>query len=338
MAEAALGIDPAAAKQAARTHEEETFAALVKEFEKFASRRKGWLAEKQIIYAQLMPLWRTRPVREITRREVRSLVETKALTAPVMANRLLAEVSRLFNFGVDREWLDASPAHRMKRPGVETSRDRVLRTNELNELWAALGETSAEDDGDPRPRLTATLNDAFKVLLLTAQRVGEVCSMRWTDVDLEKGWWNLPGSATKNGADHRVPLTDTVAELLARRLQTAKGDAVFVFSTRKGTNVSARAKKAASHLSRGLSFSFRAHDLRRTAASGMAEAGISRDHVGQVLNHRSVTHRSITAVYDRYSYDREKRSALEMWERTLLRIVSGTATNGGRIVAFGAHA
>jgi hypothetical protein len=54
--------------------------------------------------------------------------------------------------------------------------------------------------------------------------------------------------------------------------------------------------EAASTLSRKLSFEFRAHDLRRTGASRMAEAGVDRFHIAHVLNHRSVTHSTVTAT------------------------------------------
>ena len=90
---------------------------------------------------------------DITRREIRDLVEQKAKTAPIMANRLLARISRLFSF--------------------------VLSCSELKELWRVLHQTDAKDaQGRSLPRLSQTLNDAFLVLLLTAQRGGEVWRMR----------------------------------------------------------------------------------------------------------------------------------------------------------------
>jgi hypothetical protein len=83
-----------------------------------------------------------------------------------------------------------------------------------------------------------------------------------------------------------------------------------------------RAKKAAAILCKGgVSFQFRAHDLRRTAASYMGEAGVDRFHIAHVLNHRSVTHSTVTAIYDRYRYDKEKRAALEKWAEVLCGIV-----------------
>ncbi len=328
--EAGLGRDPREGKRLARQDEVRTVAALVKRYSDRASSRKGWPEEHRIHQNEILPAWGNRPVRQITRGDVRDLIDAKAKTAPVMANRLLAQVSRLLNEAVDLDWIDANPALRLpRRP--EKSRARVLNADELRELWAALHETEATRNGEPVPRLTEPLNDAFVTLLLTGQREGEVARMRWADVDLAAGWWVIPGEMTKNGSDQRVPLVASVVDLLGRRLQLAKHDATYVFSTRRGTNVYARLKKAASSLSRGLSFSFQAHDLRRTVASGMGEAGISREHIAHVLNHRSVTRSSVTAIYDRYSYDREKIAALEVWERVLRgllneRIVSRVLT------------
>lgn len=59
---------------------------------------------------------------------------------------------------------------------------------------------------------------------------------------------------------------------------------------------------------------FRGHALRRSAASATASAGVPRLVIGKVLNHAELT---VTAAYDRYSYDAEKRQALVMWGRRL---------------------
>lgn len=349
-AEAALGNDPAGAKQETRDRNKDTVAALIAEYERVSSNKRSWSEERRTLHVEVLPVWKNRLVSEITRRDVRSLIEGKAASAPVMANRLLSRISRLFNFALDREWIDANPAHRMTPPAKEVSRDRVLTAEELRELWIALSETARTDDtGASVNRLTPVLNAAFRTMLLTAQRSGEVCRMRWADVDLLEGWWTLPGAATKNGADHRVPLTASAIEIIAGQLQTAKPDAVYVFSTQVDrvrvnrskpatthrTSIADRAKKAASFLSRGLSFEFRAHDLRRTAASGMAQAGVPREHIAHVLNHRSVTQASITAIYDRYNYGAEKRSALERWEASLRSTTDSVgSTRSARVLAF----
>src|SRR5262249_31918790 len=73
---------------------------------------------------------------------------------------------------------------------------------------------------------------------------------------------------------------------------------------------------------------FRAHDLRRTAASLMTGMGVSRLVVGRILNH---VESGATAVYDRHSYDREKREALEVWARRLKLIVTDLKEAGAGV-------
>src|SRR3546814_18600605 len=59
------------------------------------------------------------------------------------------------------------------------------------------------------------------------------------------------------------------------------------------------------------------HDLRRTAASGMARLGQPVHVVEAALNHKSGTIKGVAAVYNRYSYADEKRTALEAWANFL---------------------
>lgn len=334
MGDVAHGDDPAQDKQARR--EAETFKGLVKAYLEVAEKRhRSWKEEKRIIDKDLLPEFGFRLLADIRRRDVRELVEAIARKrkAPVMANRTLGVLSRMFNFALDREWIEASPATRIPEPGEERSRDRVLGDDELRELWVNLeslakqvepaDDDDSKGDGEKKPHITPATAQAFQVQLLTAQRPGEVRSMRWADVDLEKGWWSIPGAVAKNGQAHRVPLTKTAVEILKPRLKAAGEDAIFVFENCRGAgSVAHRGKKAASVLCKSLTFEFRAHDLRRTAATRMAEAGVPRDHIAKVLNHVEGGP-AATRVYDRYDYDSEKRQALERWARRLMAIIEG---------------
>ena len=172
-------------------------------------------------------------MRELTRRDVRALIERIAERAPVMANRVLAVVRKMLNFAVDHDWIDANPAARVKKPAPEASRDRVLTVDEVRRLWRLLSHfpTTTERPAPGRKRAQGKTDDplcpvsrwlaaALKVRLLTAQRGGEVARMRWSDLDLERakdgavtrGWWTIPGGFTKNGAAHRVPIAADVAD------------------------------------------------------------------------------------------------------------------------------
>jgi integrase len=76
---------------------------------------------------------------------------------------------------------------------------------------------------------------------------------------------------------------------------------------------------------------FTIHDLRRTAASGMAGLRFPPHIVEAVLNHRSGTRRGVAGVYNRHDYRDEKRAALEAWGRHVLSLVDGQPDNVVRL-------
>jgi len=89
-------------------------------------------------------------------------------------------------------------------------------------------------------------------------------------------------------------------------------------------------RKATGRLRDLADLDFRPHDLRRTAASLMTSSGIQRIVVQKILNHVET---GVTAVYDRYSYDNEKRVALEAWGRQVAAIVAGESS-ATKVLAF----
>jgi len=299
-------IDPALARLDGRRGE--SVADLCAEYlERHAKRHKrSWKEDERIINAEVLPRWRYRPVKQLTRSDVRDAIEEIAERAPTMANRVLALVRKMLNFAVEREWLEANPATLLKKPGVERSRDRVLTEDEILAVWDAFEE-----------QLSPTMAAAFKVRLLTGQRGGEVLGMEWTRLDFHGGWWEIPGTLTKNGEVHRVPLVPAALAILREQRARVPESVPWVFANEFGTgSVHHRAKKVAGRMSKLLDFTFRGHDLRRTCATGMAEAGVPVESIAKVLNHVDRGARA-TRVYDRYSYDREKRAALETWARRL---------------------
>jgi integrase len=299
---ASKGTDPASEKQEGRRAE--TVDDLATEYiERHAKRHKrSWKEDGRILRANILPSWRQRAIKDITRKDVRMLVEAIAARgAPIMANRTTALLSKLFKFALDNELIDTSPAVRITRPAAEQKRDRVLTPDELRALWQSFGSLSAE------------MGAFYKLRLLTAQRGGEVSSMRWEDVDLTSGWWTIPAERSKNGLAHRVPLSAQALALVSTLRSTAKPDAEYVLEGARGRR---QQSEAAATLTVP---DFRGHDLRRTAASLMAGSGTARLTIGKILNH---VERDITAVYDRHSYDAEKRMALDGWDQMLTSILT----------------
>jgi len=115
-----------------------------------------------------------------------------------------------------------------------------------------------------------------------------------------------------------------------QRKVATRSNTFFVGS---GASVRDRAKKAPARIARVLQIEFRDHDLRRTAATKMAEAGVPRQHISAVLNHVEGGARA-TRVYDRYCYDNEKRAALKIWGRRLHTILKHQGA--AKVLAFGA--
>jgi integrase len=316
--EASKGSDPATEKQAGRTAE--TIGDLAELYiEKWAKpKKRSWKADDNLLRRKVLPTWRHRAIVDITRRDCLTLVELVAATAPIVANRVASLLSKLFNFALDRGLVPVSPATRIPRPGQERQRDRVLTDDDLRTLWQSF-------DG-----LEPMMGAFYKLRALTAQRGGEVASMRWPDVDLEAGWWTVPSTRSKNKLAHRVPLNPSALALLLTLRATAAADAVFVLGAKhRSKGAGARGKRQQSAAAQTFTVDdFRGHDLRRTAASIMASGGIPRLTISKILNH---VERSVTAVYDRHSYDAEKAAALAWWDAKLMAIISGKKSD---VLAF----
>ena len=322
LGDVARGDDPAATKQAEQRAG--TFRELADLYlEKHAKRRKrSWRADERMLNVDLLPVLGATRAKDVTRREVRALIEAVANRgAPILANRTLALVRKVFNFGLDDEFpgLQGNPCARITPPGVEQRRDRVLTPDEIKRVWTALDRVHP---------LTAAV---FRLRLLTAQRGGEVLGMQWDELHLEDEkdcWWTIPAERSKNKLPHRVPLSPPVVEILTG-LATGASNWVFPSPTVKDQRIRYSTKAMAKVRERS-GVDFVAHDLRRTAASMMASAGVNRVVIGKILNHAEP---GVTAVYDRHSYDAEKRQALDVWARLLDDILQHPARRA-RVVQF----
>jgi integrase len=259
----------------------------------------------RILRVELVPALGHLKPEEVKRGEIRALVDRLSDRAPVMANRVFEVTRRLYTWAIGKDLVETSPCVGLSKPSPETQRDRVLTEEEIRAVWAGC---------DAEPGIIA---DAFRLMLVTAQRRGEVLSMRWQDVD--GSWWTIPAELAKNGLAHRVPLSRQALAILERLRKRANGP--WVFPSPTTARPIENPQKAAERLrERSKVADLRLHDLRRTAASLMTGMGISRLTVKKILNHAE---RDVTAVYDRHSYDPEKRTALDAWGRRLDAIVSG---------------
>lgn len=287
-----------------------TFSYLATEYiEKYAKEKKrSWQEDQRVITRDLLPVWAEQKAQDIQRKDVIVLLDKiVARGARIQANRTLALIRKMYNWGIGRDLVETNPCTQIQAPGKEVQRDRVLSKAEIRATWSAFEAQS--------PLIAAM----FKLRLVTAQRGGEVCSMAWTDIDLEGGWWRIPAERAKNGLAHRVPLSGLAISILTF-LHEKSGTSEWIFpSPVRSAGYIANVQKAAERVRRSADIDdFVLHDLRRTAASYMTSLGVSRLVVSKILNH---VEPGVTRVYDRYSYDNEKRNALERWSEYLVACV-----------------
>ena len=305
LSEVVRGEDPQGEKEASR--QALTFGELAEVYlERHAKvKKKRWKEDARMLRVDLLPSWKSRPAAGIGRREVSEILDgVVARGAPIMANRVKALISTIYNFGIGRGLVETNPSQGVPLPAKARQRDRVLSDEEMVAVWEAL-----EQEG-------LIMGATFKMRLLTAQRGSEVLSMRWSD--LADGWWTIPAEVAKNGLSHRVPLSPQVLGLLEElRPITGQSEWVFASPRKAGAHITA-VQKAAERIVRRCGVEFVPHDLRRTAASFMTSMRVSRLVVSKILNH---VESGITAVYDRHSYDGEKREALELWGERLAELL-----------------
>ena len=270
------GADPASIRRERRAELEKdsrnTFGAVVADFlAKYRTRQKRKPADRtmteltRVLRSALFADWTDRPVTQITRRDIMDAADILVGQGhETAANRYLTYLKMLFGWAVERGILADDPTASVKKPGAETSRDRVLSAEELRAVWHATAPTQG-DRGD-------LFGPIVKVLMMTGQRRNEVAGMRWAEVDVAAGMWTLPAGRAKNHREHLVPLAAPVLALLRDRHaeQAAMGlKTAFVFTSAGTVPFSGWSRSKTRLDTRANIAPWTLHDLRRTLVTRM---------------------------------------------------------------------
>ncbi len=329
--EVAKGVDPAGAARVAKTEaeakaERDRVSAVIDLFiERHAKpKQKSWVETRRVFDREVIPFWGARTLGSITRAEVHELLDRVVdRGSPIMANRVLAAVRKLFNWSVERGLVAASPCDKIKAPGAERSRDRILTDAELRAVWEA-----GDAVGWP-------FGPLVQLLLLTGQRREEVGAMRWAELDLDAGIWTLPKERAKNAKAHLVPLSPQAVAILRKvpRIEV-EGAPGYVFTTTGATSISgfSKAKSRVDALvARELGETPPAwviHDLRRTFASNLARLGTALPTIERLLNHISgPSFGGVAGVYQRHGFEPEMRRAVDAYGDFIGRLVDRSGSN-----------
>lgn len=256
---------------------------------------------KRLLNAVFMPVWKGRALSTLSKGDVLTILDERMERGtPSAAIHAYAAIRKFFNWCLERDLLTASPCINLKPPAKKKSRNRVLTDKELGTVWR-----SSRSEGYP-------FGTIVQLLSLTAQRRGEVAGMRWSEIDDKRAIWTIPPERTKNGKQHSVPLTPRARALL-KLVPRFEGDQVF---PKRGKPEEAYAgySKGKRSLNADVGITdWTLHDLRRTAATRMAELGVAPHIVEKILNHTTGTFGGVAGVYNRFEYQKEMRAALSLW-------------------------
>jgi integrase len=282
-----------------------------------------WAEKRARLLSDELKVLHTKPAALIKRADIVSLIDKLQGRSHASARVLFADIRPIFAWALDRAAIEVNPIAGMRGPQPLDARDRVLSDEEIKAFWEAASE------------LSWPFENVFKVLLLTGQRREEVAGMRWREVDLDAGQWTIAKERCKNGRAHTVDLSPEAVRMLdplgdeaAPRLAKSAEDEDFVFSTTGRTPVSGFSKAKTRIDARmksilGEKFQpWRTHDLRRTAASGMAALNFQPQVIERVINHVSGAQGGLVGVYQRHEYREERRRAIMAWDAHVMRLVS----------------
>jgi len=339
------GISPATQKQvkkqeAINNRQAESVQDLADEWiSRYVEReRKRPELAREILNANVLSSLGKVKCKELTRRDVIQMLDKIVdRGARSMANRTLSLMKQMLQFGVERGILTVNVCADIKKKsvgGVEKGRDRNLSYKEIKAFWLTV-ETFTTHKSVPL---------ALKILLITAQRRGEIATAEWSHLDLEdKKVWTIPAANSKNKKEHHVPLSPTAVELF-KRLKTLSGKSRFVMPSPQTNPITATASgvkkrhddvgsldaldkhfteraitKAVERHAPSIGIAhWTPHDLRRTASTQLARLGVMPHVKEKILNHALPP---MMAIYDHHDYMEERRVGLHQLAVKVLEIV-----------------
>lgn len=289
---------------------------------------QGWLWEKHVA-----PRLGPHRLADIDRPLVRAALRDIGKTAPPTANRALGLVRHMLNVAVDDGILSATPLASMPSVFKEVSRDRVLADEEIRTLWRALDEAPARRD----IAVSHLPCVAIRLCLILGARVGDVAAIQAAEIDPVTRVWTIPATRFKGRRAHTLPLSDVAVVQLERAFEAPFGHwqgHAFKNSKHDGQPIDRMSITRAMQrvtLATGMARAT-PHDLRRTMATLMASEriGLAPHVVTAVLGHKA-DGTKVTQIYNRHTYDKEKRAALQAWSDLLEEIVSGTPRSSGTV-------
>jgi integrase len=221
-----------------------------------------------------------------------------------------------YQWAVKRGSLKENPFANLPLAPV-VKRERTLTDDELRLVWKA-----TEGPG--------SFNAIVRILILTGQRREEVAGMTWGELAPDLSTWTIPASRAKNNAEHIVPLSPQ-AQAIVRAAPRIERTGDLVFPGQRGVFAGWSNAKDDLDAASGVT-DWWLHDLRRSVATNLQKLGVRLEVTESILNHISGSRSGIVGVYQKYTWDDEKRLALDRWAVRLDAILDGESDR--KVVAF----
>jgi integrase len=270
---------------------------------------------RRIVAKYILPHWGELPFTGILRSDAARLLDhVEDHHGAAQADAVLSVLRMVGNWHRDRTDDYASPFAGIKRRVAKQNRkrSRILSDPEIRRIWRGAEKAGA-------------FGTLVKLLLLTAQRLEKVRTMRWSDIGRD-GTWTIGTETREKGNAGVLKLPKLALEIIRAQPSLVGND--FVFAGKNGPQSFEHRHKLAFDKLSGVS-GWRLHDLRRTARSLMSRAGILNDYAELVLGHARP---GVEVIYDLHRYEAEKAAALRKLAALIERIIHSPA--GDNVVSL----
>ena len=250
-----------------------------------------------------IPFIGRKPVSKITTGDVVTVLEPIWLTKPETGRQVRERLSVVLDWVIAKGYRTDNPASKAIAKSLPKQTQRVTHFKALP--FAGVGDAVRrvkETDAWTGTKL------CFELLVLTATRSGETRCADWQEFDVEGATWTIPAERTKNGMEHRIPLSDAALDVLRRARELSAGVGL-VFPSERGKAMS---DSTLSKLLRKNRIATTPHGLRSSFRDWAAErSNVPREIAEFALGH--VEGSAAELAYRRTDYFERRRALMDDW-------------------------
>ena len=242
-------------------------------------------------------------VDRITSADVMAVLQPIWSVKAVTAGRVRQRIGAVMRWAIAQGYRADNPAGdaitaALPRNGRQSRHFKALPHRKVAKTLATVRRSTAGDG----------VRLSFEFIVLTAARSGEVRGALWEEIDFEEAVWRVPGSRTKTGRSHRVPLSHRALEVLEEAREALGGDPIFRAAPARRRPLATGTWRA---LLRRLSIETTVHGFRSSFRDWCGETGVPREVAEACLAH--AIRNQAEAAYARSDLLERRREVMEAW-------------------------